>query len=198
MFNWTAFLAVVLTASLSPGPNNIMCMVLGQNLGLKKTFKYIFGIAIGYFLLITTLGLFNQYIFTNFPKITVAFKFLGVTYLFYLAGNILYGSFGNARVKKQPAIIEENKLFVTAMFFQFVNPKAILFGLSIFSAYIIPFYQDKPMIMFFACFLTMVTFCSTSFWASFGALLHNFIKNHEKVFNSVMALLLIYSAYTII
>lgn len=198
VFPWLSFLTLVFSSSFSPGPNNIMCMTLGQEKGVKITFKYILGAVTGHFMLVSILALFNQYIYANFPKVIIFFKIVGIAYLFYLAMVILYSSFSNNEQSKKSSMIEDHKLFITAMLFQFVNPKAVLFGMSIFSAYIIPHYQDRYVLLMFALLLSSVTFFSLTFWTSFGALLHNFIKNNKKIFNSIMAFLLLYSAYTII
>lgn len=56
----------------------------------------------------------------------------------------------------------------------------------------------KPVVLvFFSLFLAGVSFLSTGSWALFGSLFQRFMKKHYKVFNTVMALLLVYCAVSL-
>lgn len=192
-----AFLTLAVSAIFSPGPNNIMCMTLGQNIGFKKSTKYMMGALVGYTMVLILIALFNGIIVYYFPIINNFLKFVGVAYLLYLAGIIFYSSFLPQEKKKTAALIEEEKLFLTAIGLQFMNPKAVLFGITIMSTFAFPYFQDIFRISLLILVLVSMTLCSLMLWAGMGSLLHNFVKNHEKSFNTVMALLLIYCALVI-
>jgi cysteine/O-acetylserine efflux protein len=42
-----AFLSYVLVMALSPGPNNMMCLVNGSKFGFRQTFRFISGLFVG-------------------------------------------------------------------------------------------------------------------------------------------------------
>ena len=77
---------------------------------------------------------------------------------------------------------------------QFLNIKAILFGVSVYSLYIIGSYTNPLMILLFAVFLAFNALVATSAWALGGNLFKTFGQKHYRVVNLVMAGLLIYTA----
>ncbi len=191
------FITLTLTTTFTPGPNNIMCMTLGQNVGFKKTLPYVFGVMIGYGTLLVLVATFNRLVLLYFPFMNFPLRMLGTGYLVYLAGIILYSAFKTSDSQKEVPLIPEDRLFITSTLFQFVNPKALLFALSIFSTYILPYFQDAYHMGLAIVYLLFITVCSLMLWSGCGSILQNFIQNHKKPFNSVMATLLLYCAINI-
>lgn len=191
-----AFLTLTLSSTFSPGPNNFMCMTLGQKYGFKKTLKYITGALLGYCCLLILLALLNTVLYNYIPTIKYVMGILGALYLSYMAWKIYHSS--SSSKSKPSNFIAEDKLFLTGMYLQFINPKAVLFGITILSTFAFPYFQDFQRIGLLILSLVFVTSLSLSIWASFGSLLNNFVKNNEKVFNAVMALVLLYCAYVIL
>ncbi len=196
-FPLVEFLTLSITSTFTPGPNNIMCMALGQNIGFKKTIPFMFGSAIGGGIILSIVAIFNKLILLHFPFMSVPLKILGTIYLTYLAIMILYSAFRTSEQKKEKPILSEDKLFFTAILLQFVNPKTIFFAISILATYILPFYQDFYHLGLFIVFLVLLAVVALMLWAGCGSMLHSFIKHHEKPFNTVMAGLLLYCAISI-
>ena len=192
----TAFLTLALSAIFTPGPNNILCMTLGQKLGFKKTLKYIAGALLGYCSLLVLLALLNAVLYKYIPAIKYIMGVLGALYLSYMAWKI-YHSSSNSK-SKSSNFIDEDKLFITGIYLQFINPKAVLFGITILSTFAFPYFQDPQRIGLLILTLVFLTSISLCTWASFGSLLNNFVKNNEKVFNITIALVLLYCAYVIL
>ncbi len=80
---------------------------------------------------------------------------------------------------------------------QFVNPKVILYGITIMSTFILPNYTSYIILVFVAVSLALVALLSTSTWGLCGATFHKLLKKHGKVVNIVMALLLVYTAVSL-
>ena len=195
-YPFTAFLSLALSAIFTPGPNNILCMTLGQKLGFKKTLKYIAGALLGYCSLLILLALLNAVLYKYIPAIKYIMGVLGALYLSYMAWKI-YHSSSNSK-SKSSNFIDEDKLFITGIYLQFINPKAVLFGITILSTFAFPYFQDPQRIGLLILTLVFLTSISLCTWASFGSLLNNFVKNNEKVFNITIALVLLYCAYVIL
>ncbi len=195
-YPFTAFLSLALSAIFTPGPNNILCMTLGQKLGFKKTLKYIAGALLGYCSLLVLLALLNAVLYKYIPAIKYIMGVLGALYLSYMAWKI-YHSSSNSK-SKSSNFIDEDKLFITGIYLQFINPKAVLFGITILSTFAFPYFQDPQRIGLLILTLVFLTSISLCTWASFGSLLNNFVKNNEKVFNITIALVLLYCAYVIL
>lgn len=188
-------ITLVVSSIYTPGPNNLMCMALGQKIGFRRTSKYIIGACLGYSCMLMSIYLFNSVLYRLLPSIDTALGIFGGLYLCYLAWCVFNGS--KNKSKKNKAIIPEDKLFITAFFLQFVNMKAVIFALMVFSTFVFPYFNDIPRVTIFIAGLVTLTFSSLSLWAGGGAFLNKFITNHEKVFNIVMALALLYCAFSI-
>lgn len=99
--------------------------------------------------------------------------------------------------------IEEDKgqmknLYMTGLTMQFFNPKGIIYGITVASSFIIPYYHSNLIYILFALLLSGVALTSTAVWASFGAVFSRFLYKYHKQFNVIMSLLLVYSALSIL
>lgn len=198
MFNLGAFLSYVFVVSFTPGPNNIMSMANASKVGYKKTLDFILGVCTGFFIIILLSGYFNLLLFNLIPKVKIFMGILGAGYMTYLAFKII-NSKEKADNNNEEEITDENNLnsFLNGILMQFVNPKAILFGITVVSNFIIPYYKSNVAIILFSIFLAFVGFLSTSCWALFGSLFNKFLSKYRRQFNMTMGLFLIYSAFSI-
>ena len=80
-----AFLTLTFSSAITPGPNNIMSMTMGQKYGFKKSFIFIFGAILGHIILLFLLGYLNKVLFTIIPAIQNIMSIFGTVYLIYLA-----------------------------------------------------------------------------------------------------------------
>lgn len=202
MFNLNAFLSYVIVVTFTPGPNNIMSMVNSGKFGFKKTFKFMLGVASGFFIIMLLSSFFNLFLFKAMPQIQFFMKILGTAYLLYLAAKIM-GFDLIHRIMGQEKEASENgaavmRSFKTGMLLQFINPKAILYGITIVANFIIPFYDTTYQLILFALFLSLTALASVCSWGLFGSFFNKFLAKYDKPFNLAMALLLIYSALTIL
>lgn len=208
MFNLSAFLSYVFAVTFTPGPNNIMSMANASKYGYKKTLEFILGIFTGFIIIMILSSYFNLLLFNIMPKIKVFMSILGAGYMIYLAIKIM-NSKEPVDDEDHEGIADENTThkfnkdrknvnsFFTGMTMQFVNPKVILYGITVISNFIIPYYQSNIAFILFSIFLAFIAFISTSCWALFGTLLNRFLSKYRKQFNIIMGLLLIYSAFSI-
>lgn len=208
MFNLGAFLSYVFAVSFTPGPNNIMSMANASRYGYKKTLKFISGVFTGFFLIMILSSYFNLFLFNAMPKIKMFMSILGAMYMLYLAIKIIKSE-DEIDVESSEEMAEDNgtnkstatqrdlSTFTIGMTMQFVNPKGILYGITVASNFIIPYYRSNIIIILFSIFLAFVAFLSTSSWALFGSLFNRFLSKYRRQFNIIMGLLLIYSAISI-
>jgi threonine/homoserine/homoserine lactone efflux protein len=92
--------------------------------------------------------------------------------------------------------LEKNGLnsFKAGFTMQFLNIKVILYGITVFSLFIIGTYHDPMSIGLFSMVLAGIGFVSTSCWAFGGNLFRNLLRKNYRIFNLVMAGLLVYTA----
>lgn len=117
---------------------------------------------------------------------------LGAGYMLYLAFKILTStSSGNGN--------EGGKYnsFLAGMLLQFINPKGVLYGITVVATFILPYYTSHSSLLLLSLFLGFVGILSTASWSLFGSVFQKLLSKYRQPFNIVMALLLVYSAVSI-
>ncbi|MEI2356444.1 LysE family transporter, partial [Mesobacillus zeae] len=92
----------------------------------------------------------------------------------------------------------DKNLFIIGVLVQFINPKGILYGITVVSTFILPYYTSYFSYFIFSLFLGIVGLMSSSFWSLFGSIFQKFLAKYRQLFNIIMALLLVYSAISIV
>tara|TARA_Y100001935_G_scaffold95026_1_gene78956 strand:- start:2113 stop:2703 length:591 start_codon:yes stop_codon:yes gene_type:complete len=180
-------------AAFTPGPNNIVASYSGFNFGIAKTIPLILGVTLGFTALIffLTIGLIN--IFKLFPVLQNILKYLGTLFLTYLAYKISFSKSSKEEKKENPVT------FFDTFFFQFLNPKGVLFGIIIVSTYLElgENYLSYAIQIILLAFLFSST--SITLWTFIGKFLRKFATNDKfiKYFNYAMSVLLLLSIVTI-
>ena len=180
------FLALVgfsFVSSVTPGPNNIMLLTSGVNFGFRKTIPHMFGIAIGFGVLLLAVGFGLREIFLQFPVMRTVLKVLGGAYLVYLAWKI-----ANAGPVEAGEEGSKPMSFMAAALFQWVNPKAWAMALTTVSVYILPDQALLAGMVFAAVSLPLV-----SVWTVAGEAIGRLLRTPRalRCFNIAMAALLI-------
>lgn len=192
MPNIAAFLSYVMIVSFTPGPNVVLSIANANQFGYKKTFKFLFGIFMGFFVIMLSSNYFNLFLFQIIPKIKIVMGIIGAIYMTYLAITIMKSS-----APKSGGTEGRANTFLTGFLLQFINPKLILYAITVSSSFIVPYYQSNLMILLLTLFLSLLIFISVNMWALFGAFFKRFLSNYHKAFNIIMGLMLIYCALSI-
>lgn len=191
MPNMLSFVTFSLLAIFTPGPNNIMALCNAGKYGFKKCLPFNLGVASGFVLVLALSMAFSVALYRILPTIKPIMAAVGAAYMLYLAWKTLkskpHGQ-GDAR---------EHTTFFAAVLLQFINPKGVLFGITVAANYLTPYYKTVPPLAGFALALSAVTLVSTCSWSAFGAVFQSFIAKHQQAFNIVMALLLVYCAVSL-
>ncbi len=171
-------------------------MSFANKYGFKKTIKFSLGVSAGFFVLALMCSIFNLLLISILPIIKLPLTILGVGYILYLAYKTLTSkSIHNNNEKND----ETNKnLFLIGVLIQFINPKGILYGITVVSTFILPYYTSYFSYFIFSLFLGIIGFLSSLCWSIFGSIFQKSLSKYQKPFNIIMALLLIYSAISIV
>ena len=191
--NFAAFSSYVLLTTFTPGPNNIMCMSNASKYGFKKTLPFVLGAVSGFFIVICLSAVFTSLLYNIIPTIEPYMLVIGAVYILWLAWTIWRSK--PHEEKKGLAAVNS---YGSGLLLQFVNVKGILFGITVMSSFVLPFYRGIPVISVFAVGLAGVGLLSTLSWALFGAAFERFFKKYSKFTNAVMALFLVYCAIMMI
>ena len=194
MFPAAAFFSYVIVANLSPGPNAILSLSNAGRYGLKKALRFNLGIAAGVFVVLLLCGGFSLTIVRLFPPVQSALVWIGAGYILWLAWQTLKSSPQAEMAENE----QTGRLFLQGAFLQFINPNTLLYGVTVFTTFIIPSYQSPLSLTFFLLLLSLAAFLCTGCWTFFGTLFQKIVAQHGKAVNLVMALLLVYCAISLL
>ena len=176
-----------LTTSITPGPNNFMLMMSGTNFGYKKTIPHIFGVSIGFPVLVIFMGFGLGKVFKTWPTTELYLQVLSALILLYLA----YRIFQTKSLDQNQENLTGPIKFWEAFLFQMVNPK----GWSVAIACITLYTQDQSLIQILTICLVylVINLPCSSLWVLLGKKINLFLSNplREKVFKMTMAICLI-------
>ncbi len=177
-----------LVSSITPGPNNLMLMSSGVNFGLRATMPHMFGVAIGFTLMILGVGLGVTQLFQFYPDAFLVLRVVCGVYLVYLAWKIATSA---SRVKSTEKA--SPLTFMQAALFQWVNPKAWAMAITATSIYAAD--TTLASVLFVAIVFGTVNLPCIGVWVGMGHHLAGFLNNIKRlrIFNVAMAVLLIAS-----
>jgi len=188
----TALILFAFVSTFTPGPNNIMLMTSGANVGYIRTLPHMCGIAFGFAFMVLLVGLGLSSIFDAYPMSHTVLKYISLIYLGYLALKIaLSGRAAEVQNFKPMS-------FLGAASFQWVNPKGWSMALSS-----VTLYSNGgswfELLIISSTFL-IVNFPSGTFWILAGRELQRWLTSTIRVrsFNVVMATLLVASTLPMI
>lgn len=187
-------LGYALVCIFTPGPNNITSSSLGMRVGYRRTLHFIGGVVTGFFCIMVTSGLLTELLVSAYDRIAIVLKVAGVAYLLWLVYTVLRPEHG-AHASK-----EAGTRYRDGLLLQIVNPKVILFGLTMYATLLAPLARIWFAVIISAALLAVLSFCSTSLWALLGAGIQRFIGNPKVrlAYSLVLAGLLLYAAWSII
>jgi threonine/homoserine/homoserine lactone efflux protein len=190
--HFLALLAFAAVSSFTPGPNNTLLLSAGMNFGFRRALPMIFGVCLGFPLMIACVGLGLGEVFTRFPVIYTTLKYVGGAYMLWLAFKIATAS----RASDDRTDEVKPFSFFQMVMFQWVNPKGWVMSVTALSAYTVVahYYLSVALVVgtFFVCGLG-----SSTTWVTFGASLRS-VLNHPRYYrwiNIALALTLVASLW---
>ncbi|MCC3649007.1 MULTISPECIES: LysE family translocator [Bacillaceae] len=188
--NITSFLVYCFIVTFTPGPTNIVILSTVHNIGTKKAMEYTYGATIAFGLLLMISAMLNTILMEVIPKILIVMQLIGSFYIFYLAYKIFKSD------TSKPAAIQ-NGTFMSGFLMQFLNPKVVLFTMTVIPSFIMPYYTEVPAVTMSVLAITIIGFLAFITWVLFGTIFKAFLQKHDKIVNIVMAIFLAYSGVMI-
>lgn len=185
-----AFVSFVLVTTFTPGPNNIMSMSNAARYGFRRSVPFTVGVCAGFFAIVGLSIAFTIALYQAIPTIKPGMTIIGAAYILWLAYKTMTSSPHGAKAAGEST-------FVSGMLLQFLNPKAILYGITAASTFIVPYYHAVPVLAGFAAALALVSLAATSCWAMFGSVFQRFMAQNHRVVSWTMGALLVYCAVSL-
>lgn len=179
-------------STFTPGPNNIMLMTSGANVGFKRTIPHMLGITLGFGAMLILVGIGLMSLFHTYPITHKILKVLSLTYLVYLTYKIATSSKTEVKDDYRPMS------FLGAVAFQWVNPKGWSMALTAITVYSSGgSWLELASIAGIFCLANLP---SVTFWTAAGIQLQRWLTTPKRVkgFNYGMAAFLLLSTIPMI
>lgn len=180
----------VVVSTVTPGPNNLMVLTSGANFGLSRTWPHIFGIALGFPVMIFALGFGLGFVFDAYPIIHQVLKYVAFAYLLWIAWKIaLAGRPETGEAGAQALTV------LQAAAFQWVNPKAWALVFGAMALFTTTDGNKAVEVGVIAALFGAACVPNGVVWALFGRAIAGFLEDDRQRFwfNIVMAVLLVVS-----
>lgn len=184
--------AFVLAATFSPGPGNITSAAMGMMFGYTRTLPFLTGIVAGYFMIMILCAFLSSTLLARIPSLAPVLRVIGACYMLWLAVGTIRATYTSSE-NTSPMV------FWHGFLLQALNPKAIIFGLTIYTTFLSGII-DQPVILSISTFLlAIVTFSSVSLWAFGGGQMQEYLHldRIRKLVNFILFNLLVYCALSL-
>lgn len=186
-----SLLLAILAVGYSPGPANLYslacCLKFGRRKALKMWRGLLTGFSIGAVIMVVLTHLLGEIM----GDYVIYLKYIGAAYILWLAWKMW-------RFSGQNNTEAQECSFTSGMIVQLTNAKMLLFELTAFSVYVLP-YSDRIADLFVVAALLLIAGPGANLvWLYAGAYLRRFFAKYQKQVDIVMAILLALCAIYII
>lgn len=185
--NIASFLIYCIVVTFTPGPTNIVILSTVHNYGTRKAMEYTYGAGIAFSLLLAISAMLNTVLMGIVPKILSVMQVIGSIYIIYLAYHIY-------KMDSSESNAKQTATFVSGFLMQFINPKVVLFTMTVIPGFVLPYYTAPSILAMFVAVIAVIGFLAFVTWVLFGTIFREFLQKHQKIVNIIMALFLVYSA----
>ncbi|MDT8899993.1 LysE family translocator [Anaeroselena agilis] len=185
--NIASLLGYCVIVTFTPGPTNIVILSGSYNFGIKKTLQFVYGATAAFVVLLSFSVILSGLLMAGMPKILLVMQATGGIYMLYLA-RLIYGADG-ANTSPGQAFT-----FVGGFLMQLVNPKVIIFTMTVIPSFIMPYDTSVTGLAIAVAAVTSIAFMAMLTWALFGAAFKERLQKYRKTVNLIMGLFLVYSA----
>ncbi|MBP5736246.1 MAG: LysE family transporter [Acidaminococcaceae bacterium] len=187
-----AFLFYCLVGSITPGPANLCSLASALNFGKKQALVQWRGLFTG-FTIVSLCAVFVTYFVGAAMGTYVKYlSYVGAAYILWLAWHI-WKSGDPSEVNAR-----ERCNFFTGLLVQLTNVKIMIYCLTALSAYVLPYKQDFLSLLIVGLLLPFTGPVANLVWLFSGVALQKFFFRYRRPLNAVMALSLVFCAYSMI
>ncbi len=186
-----SLLLYILMVGYTPGPANLYALSCSLKYGRRTALRMWYGQLCGFLIAVTIASITTHLIGTVMDEYVEWMKYVGATYILWLAYNI-YKSKGLAENEAKTCS------FVSGMVVQLTNAKMILFDLTIFSMFVQPYSNKLIDLLIVGYILTLAGPIANLVWLLAGAWMRKWFVHYKKQTDIIMSILLVLCAVAII
>ncbi len=177
--------------AFTPGPGNILALNTVTNYGYKKGRPLYWGIFAGYYVVQVICAVFVFGVSTFLPDLLGIMKYIGATYILWLAVHI-------ALSKPITSTVEKSASFLKGFLLQFVNVKIYLFGITALTGYVTEYSAALWVLLLFEMIIATIGTIATLTWIGMGGLIQRAYQKYYRLINIILALTLSECVYSML
>lgn len=179
-----SLLLAIIVVGYTPGPANLYSLACCLKYGRRKALKMWRGLCTGFCINLVIMVFLTHLLGEVMGHYVIYLKYFGVAYILWLAWKMLrYQGVDNAEAK--------DCTFTSGLIMQLTNAKMLLFELTVFTTYVLP-YSDRLIHLFLVAPLLLLAGPGANFaWLYAGAYLRRFLHKYRQQVDIIMALLLV-------
>ncbi len=182
----TLLLQIILVG-FTPGPANIYALSMSLRHGRRKAFVMWLGMLTGFVTAAAIMAYLTHLLGMAFGEYVAYLKILGAAYIAYLAYGI-WRDTGNTTTKNRDCN------FLSGMFVQLTNAKMLLFDLTIYSTFVLPYSEKLEDLFRIIPWLLIGGPCANLTWLMAGDFLRHFFVRYGKKVDFYLAAALLFCA----
>lgn len=186
-----SLLFAILAVGYSPGPANLYSLACCLKYGRRKALKMWRGLLTGFSVAVIIMALLTHLLGEVMGNYVVYLKYLGAAYILWLAWKMW-------RFSGQNNADAQECTFMSGMIMQLTNAKMLLFDLTAFSVYVLPYSNKLIDLLWVSALLLLAGPGANLAWLYAGAYLRRFFAKYQKQVDIVMSFLLLLCAIYII
>jgi len=186
-----SLLLAIIVVGYTPGPANLYSLACCLKYGRRKAQKMWRGLFTGFTIDLIIMVILTHILGEVMGHYVIYLKYIGVAYILWLAWKMLRDSGMDDTEAKDCT-------FTSGLIVQLTNAKMLLFELTVFSTYVLP-YSERLIDLFIVAPLLLIAGPGANFvWLYAGAYLRRFFHKYRKQVDVIMAILLAACAIYII
>ncbi len=169
-------------SAITPGPNNLLLMSSGALFGWQRSLPHLGGILLGFAILMTSAVFGLGSLVATWPWLVTIMRVLGATWLAWMSVSYLLVAIRGPAPESDsaPAPISRPFRFHEGVLFQWVNPKALIVGISAAGAYVAIAESIIERALIIAGVFFIAGLLSSSLWMIAGDALNRYMSSGKS------------------
>lgn len=185
-----SFLLSIVAVGYTPGPANLYALSCALRHGRKRSMPMWLGMLCGFSVMALIASTLAHFAGIALGDYIVYLKYVGAAYLVYLAWVIF-------RAEVKDGGEDSSCTFMSGFIVQFTNAKMIIYELTVYSTFVLP-YSDKLIDLYkVAAWLLIAGPLANLAWLLAGSVLKPLFTDHRKAVDAVMAAVILLCAIAI-
>lgn len=181
----------MLIVGYTPGPANIYSLAMSLRYGRKKSLTMWLGLLTGFSVAVTVMAVLTHMMGIAFGEYVGLLKYIGAAYILYLAWNIRHRG-----GQKQNG--NRDCSFWSGVLVQMTNAKMLLFDLTVFSTFVLPYSNRLSDLLEVGAWLLIAGPGGNLLWLLAGSCLRRFFTQYGRQVDMASAIALLLCAVYIL